>query len=354
MIVLLAMLACESDNNLSVINDNGNGDIDGILGRVCDPATSNWLEGATVYTHLFREGELYDTRRAVSDVDGNWNLTDLPPDQMYMVYVQFGNEILEQLEVYVPPTGGVAMDEPACSGGTGRLAVVSGNYDDLGRVLEGLGYPGYEPVDGQNSAQLAAFLSNPENLGVYDAILFSGGHVEEDVFFDSDNSGQQIQVDTVLSSLRTYVQQGGLIIATDWSYDVIEGAWPDKVEFYGDDLRPDEAQRGEPGTYVGQVADSDLAGKVGTDIVDVRYDLSTYPLISGVSDETTIYLRGEQQMRMGTTVSSHKGPMTVGFSDGEGEVLFSNWRFDANAKTEAWEVLKIMLNQRLEESKDSE
>jgi hypothetical protein len=82
--------------------------------------------------------------------------------------------------------------------------------------------------------------------------------------------------------------------------------------------------------------------------------LSTYPLISAVSDDTTIYLRGEQQMRMGTTVTTHKGPMTVGFSDGDGEVLFSNWRFDANADTEAWKVLKVMLNQRLEDSKDSE
>ena len=354
MIFLLAILACESDNNLSVINDNGNGDIDGIQGRVCDPATSTWLEGATIYTHLYRENELYDTRRTTSDVDGSWNLTDLPPDQMYMVYVQFGSEILEQVEVYVPPSGGVAMDEPACSGGTGRLAVVSGNYDDLGRVLEGLGYPGYEPVDGQNSAQLAALLSDPENLSVYDAILFSGGHVEEDVFFDSDNSGHQAQVDTVLASLRTYVQQGGLIIATDWSYDVIEGGWPDRVEFYGDDLLPDQAQRGEPGTFAGQVSDSDLASKLGSDLVDVAYDLSTYPLISGVGEGTTIYLRGEQQMRMGTTVSTHKGPMTVGFSDGDGEVLFSNWRFDANAKTEAWNVAKVMLNQRLEESKESE
>ena len=30
MISLLALLACESDNNLSVLNDNGNGSIDGI------------------------------------------------------------------------------------------------------------------------------------------------------------------------------------------------------------------------------------------------------------------------------------------------------------------------------------
>lgn len=352
MIALLALLACESDNNLSVINDNGDGTIDGIQGRVCDPETKTWLEGATVYTHLYRDNELYDTRQTTSDVDGSWLLTDLPKDQMYMVYVQFGSAILEQVEVYIPPGGGVALEEADCSGGTGRLAVVSGNYDDLGRVLDGLGYGGYEPIDGQNADQLAALLSDPVNLGVYDAILFSGGHVEEDVFFDSDNSGHTAQVETVLASLRTYVREGGTVIATDWSYDVVEGGWPEAVEFYGDDLIPDQAQRGEPGVFVGQVADSDLAGKVGQEIVDVNYDLSTYPLIDSVGPDTTIYMRGEQERRQGTTVETHKGPMTVGFRDGEGEVIFSNWRFDANAQTESWEVLKVMLNQRLEESKE--
>ncbi|MED5373628.1 MAG: hypothetical protein VX899_21605 [Myxococcota bacterium] len=355
MIAAMLLLACQGpETTLTAINDNGSGNVDGILGRVCDPETATWLEGAVAYTHLFRDGELYDTRRSVSDIDGYWNLSDLTPEQTYTVYIQYGSEIIDQREIYIPPSGGIALDEPDCGGGTGRLAVVSGNYDDLGRVLEGLGYGGYEAVNGNNAAELAALLSVPENLVVYDAILFSGGHIEEDVLYDSDGSGHQAQVDAVIASLQAYVDQGGILIATDWSYDLIEAGWPEAVDWYGDDLLPDDAQRGEPGTVNARVDDADLASTTGLSTAEVRYDLPSFPVIETVGADTTIYLSGAVAYRDGMQTYSLAGPMTVGFNSGEGEVLFSNWRFDANAKTEAWDVLRVMLNQRLESAKEEE
>lgn len=355
MIAAMLLLACQGpETTLTAINDNGDGSVDGILGRVCDPATSTWLEGAVAYTHLFRDGELYDTRRAVSDADGYWNLTDLSPEKTYTVYIQYGSELIDQRDIYIPPAGGVALDEPACGGGTGRLAVVSGNYDDLGRVLEGLGYGGYEAVNGNNADELAALLSNPDNLIVYDAILFSGGHIEEDVLYDSDGSGHQAQVDAVVGSLQAYVAQGGVLIATDWSYDLIEAGWPEAVDWYGDDLMPDDAQRGEPGTVNAKVEDDDLASKTGLSTAEVKYDLPTFPVIEDVGPDTTVYLFGPVSYREGMETQQLAGPMTIGFNDGDGEVIFFNWRFDANAKTQGWDVLRVMLDQRLESAKEDE
>ena len=332
----LILLACAPDNTLHNIEDVSAGDDTTISGRICSPYTDTWLEGATVYTHLFDgDNVLYDTVQSITDETGLFALTGLPVDRAYMIYVQFGSEMIDQFEIKLPEAGGVELDTPSCGGGGGEVVVITGDYDDFDKVLPAVGIPAYDVVNGQTGDELVEFLGNIDSLLEYEKVFLDGGHIEEDVFYDTDGDGDAATIAQVQANLLTYVQQGGTLYATDWSYDVVEGLWPDRIEFLGDDLVPDEAQRGETGGVTAHVTDKDMGEAVGADVV-VVYDLIEWPVVESVGADATIHPTGDATWRDGFddyTIAA--SPMLVSFSDGKGRVVFSSFRYTAQAKRSA-------------------
>src|SRR5690606_9258211 len=139
--------------------------------------------------------------------------------------------------------GDALLPPPPCFGQTDlRVAIISGAYDDMEAVFEALGVEGYHLVDGQKGDEIVDFLSDVGNVAEYDVLFFDGGHREEDVIW-----GTAPGVASVQATVRSFVEGGGTVYATDWAYDVVEQIWPDQIEFAGDDLVPDAAQMGETG-----------------------------------------------------------------------------------------------------------
>jgi len=329
----ILLLACAPDNTLHHIEDVNEGDDTTIQGRICNPYTETWLEGGTVYTHLFdSDNNLYDTVQSLTDDTGLFVLTGLPTNRDYMIFVQYGAEMIDQFEVHLPEAGGVELDTPACGGGGGGVLVVSGDYDEFDKVLPAVGIPAYDVVNGQTGDELVGFLSDLENLKEYEKIFLDGGHIEEDVFYDTDGNGDSATIAQVRANLLTYVQQGGVLYATDWSYDVIEVIWPKKIEFLGDDLVADEAQRGEDGGVTAHVSDQDMGTAVGADVI-VVYDLIEWPVVESVDADTTIHMLGDAKWRDGFDVYTiPASPMLVSFAEGDGKVVFSTFRYTTQAK----------------------
>jgi len=69
-------------------------------------------------------------------------------------------------------------------------------------------------VNGQYGDELLQFLTSP-TLSAFDVIFFAGGHLEEDLFYDTDGSDVDGNVDTVKDNLKAYVKAGGIIYASD-------------------------------------------------------------------------------------------------------------------------------------------
>lgn len=342
-----ALTACGNDQGFAEIDDVQGAEVDGVAGWVCDPYTGTWLEGALVYAHLFdQDGVLYDTVQTETDENGYWNLADLPGSLQLTIYVQHGSELLEMFEVYTPSFGGVELDQPECGGGTGKVAVISGDYDDLGEVLDAMGVS-YDVVNGQTGAELAQFLSQPANLAIYDAVFFDGGHLEEDVFYDSDGTDTAGYTMLVQAALLEYVQGGGKLLVTDWSYDVVETVWPGKIDFHGDDLIPDEAQVGEPGLYPAVVRSPDMADATGVSGVELKYDLAVYPIISGVDDSVDVLMRADVVWREGMkTHASNGSAVAVSFQDGDGMVVLTTWRHTANgSNSDTFALSKYLISE---------
>ncbi|MCK6505148.1 hypothetical protein L6R53_17415 [Myxococcota bacterium] len=349
LVALVGLLAagCKNDSTLAVVVDHGTGDVALVEGRVCDPDRGTWLEGADVYMHLFdANGSHYNTLWDETDADGRFQLVDVPVDGLQPVYVQYGAQVIDQFEITIPVGQTyVVLPDPVCGGGSASMAVVTGDYDDFEVTLEALGFGDFDLVNGQTGDELVQFLSSEAALAAYDVIFFGGGHLEEDVFYDTDGSDVDRNVDKVKGALLAYVQAGGKVVATDWSYDVVEAVWPDQITFLGQDNVPDDAQRGETGTVSARVMDESMATAVGVDRLDLTYDLIEYPVVASVDASTTTWLQGDVVWREGESTSTQAGsPLLVSFSSGAGSVWFSTFRFGANTEGDAKAAVTWLLN----------
>lgn len=347
-VLLFALLAaCASDRELRYVKDYGGTYESTLSGRVCDANSGRWLEGAVVYTHIVNDAdELIDTKETYTAADGTWALEELRGDQTYTVYVQYGNEIVDMFDVEVPDNAEIQVPMPACGADLGRVAVITGNYDDWASVLGEVGVTNYELVNGLTGAELGQFLSGPENLAEYGALFFAGGHIEEDVIYDTDGTDTDGTVTAVRTAIRDFVSNGGFVYASDWSYDVIELCWPDRIDFLGDDEEPDAAQLGEPDTVRSSIVNDELEEAVGGDRVDVSFDLDTWPVIESVDDNVTVYQEAaEVGYREGTEQRTQSdAPLLVSFSPDDGHVVFSSWRVAANLEGRGPGVIRFVLD----------
>ena len=346
-IALIALgLGCSTDQELHGIDGYWNGSTQWLEGRVCNPDTGTWLEGATVYSHLFDStGYHYKTVQATTDVDGWWSLDGLHAGQTHTVYVQYGSQVIDMFDIEMPDEDGVVLAEPNCVGGDVRVAVVSGDYDDFAELLPELGVGDFEIINGQTGEDLVQFLSSPENLSVYDMVIFDGGHLEEDVIYDTDSSDSAGIVTQVHTALAEYVGAGGTLYVTDWSYDVVEQIWPEMVDFLGDDTVPDDAQRGEPELIEASVVHPNLSNSLGVDTLNIEFDMAVWPPVISTADEVTVFLRGDVHSRDGMSLNTHSAsPLLLQFNSGEGTVVYSPWRHTSNDEGSSLEVARYMFS----------
>ncbi|HHO53509.1 MAG TPA: hypothetical protein ENK18_22220 [Deltaproteobacteria bacterium] len=336
---LAVAVACGSEQNLSNnVLPASDPDLS-ISGRVCHPETQLWVSNALVYTHLYDLSDVvYDSRSVTSDEIGAYTLSDLVPNRDYEIYVQVGHEIIDKFivpvgnEPVVLPPGGCAPDSEL------SVAVVTGAYDDFAALLSSIGINSVKVVDGQVGSTLLDFLEDPANLGQHDVVLFDGGHQEQGIIYGGGASA------TIQDNLRAYVRSGGVVYATDWSYDVVEQIWPDALELFGDDTIPDDAQVGDTDTITAEVLDPQLASALSKDTLDLSYDLPTWPVIEDTSAEVTIHLQGDAPWRDGLSSGTVPGaPLLVSFPDGDGRVWLSTYRSAANQGDEMLEVLSYAL-----------
>jgi len=339
-------LGCNPDQGLITKHDTPEEILPGtISGRVCDPSGRTWLPNATAYTNLMDEnGIIYQTVEATTDADGNWMLSDLPGDTTYTVYVQYAGQILEQEDIYVASGDDVTLEEPDCFDPLSlSIAIVSGNYDNFDVVLNSLGFVNYTTIDGLDDAGLAAFLGDPAALAEYDMIFFNGGHAEDGVVYDLEDSADAVTAQNV-QNLADYVEGGGMVWASDWAYDDIERMFPDRIDFVGADEIPNDAQLGDYQLVNAAVSDSSMAEYLGKDHIDIQYDLPVWPPIESVASSVSVHLTGNVPYSDGVSEYTLTSvPLVVSYNAGQGKVVFSTFRVVPNASTDLLNMFQYMM-----------
>ncbi len=315
-----------------------------ISGRICSPSGAEWLADALVYTNIMdADGRVIDVRQSFSDRDGYWSLLDLDPNREYTVYIQSGNEVVYTDTFIVRDNEDIIVPDPVCFDPKAlNIAVVTGDYDNMQKLLENMGFINYSIIDGKNADELTDFLTYPENLEPFDVIFMNGGHIEEGIFYSDDPTDRTPEIVAVL--LEEYVWNGGNLVASDWAYDDIELIWPDAIDFLGDDLEPNAAQLGEYASLNAAVTDDSLKEFLGSDTVEVEFDLPVWPPMVQVEPYVSVHMVGTVKYREGTQVFTlEDAPLLASFSGGSGRVAFSTFRLAANRNKDMATVFQYIM-----------
>lgn len=210
---------------------------------------------------------------------------------------------------------------------TSKLAVTPKGYDDMGQVLEKLGY-GATEITIKN-------LEDQSVLSKYDAI-----------YINCSNSVSYAD-DTAVTAIKSYVQNGGTIYASDWASTVIDKAFPGKINFYGssDKKSYSASQVGNEGEQTAKVVDSGLQAILGKKEVKVNFDMGSWAVIDSVGGGTKVYIKGPASILDYNNVDGggkstlKDKPYVVSFTEGKGQVLYTSFHNEAQNTEDMEKIL---------------
>ena len=232
-----------------------------------------------------------------------------------------------------------------------EIAVVTGDFDHMSEALDRmlLSYTEYEgficcasydsSVDPQANTLKAEGLFGGESssegreMFIYDAVFVNSGSRGWGAFeYNGVGEDDQFLKDPVaLQNVEDFVNQGGTLVLTDWTYDLIEAIWPDMVSFYNEQEH-DASQVGLIGPVEAKVADTVLANKLEQDTVNVAYNFSNWTVIESVSEEVEVHLTGDVNYRISASEGNgtlRDVPLLISFEKGGGQVVFASFHWAA-------------------------
>lgn len=218
------------------------------------------------------------------------------------------------------------------------IVVVTGQLTGATIALDALGLD-YALVDGGDADGLREFLLEPGGLDAVDLVFFDGGHVEAGLLYPGQDGDAQTPA-AVLDALRAFVDAGNRVFVTDWSYDLVEGAWPDMLDFVGRDTVSDAAQVEDFALGRVAVTDASLAAWLDLDYLPVDLLQPVCAPIETASDSVSVHLSAPVVYLGGSLVAS---PQLVSFRAGGGLVHYSAFRLLADPSPEPLLVLQYLL-----------
>jgi len=136
------------------------------------------------------------------------------------------------------------------------------------------------------------------------------------------------------------------LVASDWSYDLVEAVWPGKVTFLGEAEGLDSAQRGTSRSVVARVTDPDLADALGNDQLEVFFDFSYWTVMESVGNGVTVHMRGDVDYRADDGSGEQRledVPLLVSFEQGNGRVILSSFAWRSQRQQVADTLLLTMV-----------
>ena len=191
-------------------------------------------------------------------------------------------------------------------------------FDDMGAVLKKMGISAVEVT--------ADDLNNLSTWKKYDAIYLNCGSI-----YPSDER---------TAALKKYVQDGGIVYASDYSGELIEAAFPDKINFFSEDKKNPQsfsAKVGDSGEMEANIVDQGLASIVGKNKVLINFDLGSWVVINSVNSGVRVHVIGNAKTNSGEVLKNR--PFVVSFSEGKGEVLFTSFHNEAQTTEDLDKIL---------------
>ena len=224
-----------------------------------------------------------------------------------------------------------------------KLAITPAGFDDMNEVLKDLDYNAVEIEEDD--------LSSLSTLSEYDAVYINC------------SSAVDIVAEDAKDAIKDYVENGGIVYASDYANSIIEAAFPEKIKFYkgyeipgGESNEAESSRVGNFGKQTAKITDPGLESVLDKDSIEVDYNLPNWAVIDSVSSDVDVLVKGpvpvagsmnidaeslEEFKNMDLTDPSSTEelnekfydsaetlddkPYVVTFSEGKGEVLYTTF-----------------------------
>lgn len=329
-----------------------------VSGQVLAPGGSDPLAGATVFVSdslstevLAGQAEEDASCDAPDEADAaaGWGCTDADGNFSFSAELAGSSALLTvtkgswhtAMEISVrgseAAVGTIEMPTEAAP----RIAVVTGEYDDMAGVLDRMGLAdsydlyGGDSFPGSEADWLELFAEDSDTdrplIFSYDLVFFNCG------IYALDDIGEDNW-----STLEQFVSEGGSMYATDWASELVTGAFPDYLEF-----RPVDGAG--MNSLQAQILDSTLAdwlsGRTCVDgdciasggSLEIGEMLAEWSILDGPQatpegESVKIWVEGN----IGTAADPDIVPLTATFRHGAGRVLFTSYHSSPSAPTEGF------------------
>jgi hypothetical protein len=195
------------------------------------------------------------------------------------------------------------------------IAYVPGDYDAVENVAIGLGFT---PV------ALAMADVATADLSAYDLILLNCG-LDEAYFEDAPT----------LDALRTWIEAGGVVYASDYAAIYVDALYPGKVSY----LTPDPYV-GAVTEQAAEIVDASLARAVGKSTAQIKFDLDYWVVVDSISAGVNLLIRGPA-VTFDATLPSR--PYAAQFGAGDGRVTYTSFHEEGQSTADMVILLQQMV-----------
>ena len=319
-----------------------------VIGVVCAPKAGINVGLASVSLDVTPDCGGAPWHAAVTaDAKGLYAFKDVPPGTAQLTFAK--GSFKGTTTVTVKPGAQLDLttqDAKRClTASAVKIAVVLGDADHIEKILDDLGFA-YETFDsgtattvGSSAAQ--KLLMDPAKLGSYDVLFVNCSTVLQSLL--TDNPG-------IIDSLQAFVGGGHSLYASDWGWNLVEGAFPDAIQFWGVENGYGKSTKGPsntagprqgPGPTLAQkkagtpalqldakLVDPGLAAVLGKASTTVYQDLGTWVVMKAAGTGSSIAMQADVSTAQGDWGTV---PLVVSFPVGQGHVVYTSFHNIAQA-----------------------
>lgn len=199
------------------------------------------------------------------------------------------------------------------------------------------------------SLKVESLLGSADELALHDVVFVASGTrgLGLQQYNGLDPDDQLVSDPAVIDNVQRYVQErGGILVVTDWAYDLIAAAWPQDLQFVGDGTY-DAAQVGLNGDVLATVDDPALRGALG-DTANISFNFSNWAPVVSAGPNATVHLSADIEYRGDVTSGTETvagSPLLVSFSPPgtEGKVVYAAFHFDAQHEDMMTQILTTIV-----------
>ncbi len=321
------------DVDTEVPDAGGGGDVSscgtgGLIGHACEVTGQPLRQGTVVVKGVdCATGEMFEMSTQTNNY-GTFAFEDVPSGEHEVVVAIGAYSGSSIVEIVANETLDI-MGDKICLESDVKIAVITGVYDHVEGILAKANLP-YDIVGSDSAGQETRdFLTSVEAMSEYDAVFINcGGLYDNLLSVDQDGT----LVPTIAATIRAYVAAGGSLYTSDWAAPFVEDAFPDMIDFYGNDVDSTAYRAGyAPQAVTAAILTPAVESLLGRPEAVIALESPSWAIMSGVGEQTTVHLRGDALVcsggSPGCTVPA--APLLVTYTaPSGGTVMFTSFHND--------------------------